>query len=808
MNAATTEHLSMERGRAHIVFALFLFVLHAPGWAQVHGTISGPDGRSIPGAHIHCLTDEGFTATDLDGRFTYRPDSMGMHRLAVHALGFHDSTFQVNWTGGEMHVDWTLRTKVGQLNMVVVSAEAHDKQEGVLSAEHIDQPELRDRMAENLSSTLERLPGVSALKTGVGIGKPVIRGLHGQRIVVLQQNIRQEGQQWGSDHGLEVDAFGAPRVEIVKGPASLQHGSDGLGGVVRIAAPPIPERGTLDGEVVTLFRSNTMHWGGTAALGVHTGPFFARVRYTRHDFGDTRVPAADFDYNGFTLPIEGNRLKNTAGEEESIRGIVGLRTDRGIHRLTVDRYRLRVGLFSGAVGIPRAYALAPDGDARNISFPGQQVTHWRGVLNHLIFLDGDDHIGLDIGIQHNHRQEFSVPEFHSVPPDSYDPNDRLALELKLLTISASAHYERHLPRRTDLVTGASAQWQRNERGGFEVLVPDFTTWRSGVFALARHERPGGTEVSGGLRLDVGTNTTSGFIRPVWSSNGEATDSLVSPPTDQVFVNAAASAGIEHPVDGRPLTLRAHAGKSFRIPSPAETSSNGVHHGTFRHEVGQPDLRSEHGYQLDLGLDVRRDRYTAAFSTYLNYFQNFIYLGPSNPARFSPLPEAGQLFTYRQDDAVHAGFEYSGRLRFLNVLDWEHTADLVQSRNLRTGLAIPFTPQPMLRNTLGVEWTGDRAVRRVRFGVEHVWRAPAQGPWRTDRTELETPGSQVVHLRAGLDVAIRDQPIQIRLQVRNVFNTPYLDHLSRYRWIDVVEPGRNVTVMVRVPIHVNLHKNPS
>ena len=588
------------------------------------------------------------------------------------------------------------------------------------------------------------------------------------------------------------------RVEIIKGPGSLQYGSDGLGGVINIMPGKLLPRNSFDGSLLGVHKTNNDHWGGSARLAVNVDDWFVSARYSRQDFADYRVPGRLFIYNGFELPIVNERLKNTAGDESNYSISAGVSRSWGITRLLFSHYSLDAGLFSGAVGIPRSYALTDDGNDRDLDVPRQAVDHYRASLNQTFFF-GEDHLTFDIGFQQNLRREFSVPEFHSIPLSQLeDPNDELALELELRTFSIATHYEHRFRSNWKNIYGGNVQWQHNQRGGFEYLLPDFRTFRGGLFTITERELQENWLVNGGLRLDIGYNNTEFFRQFVWDSNENITDSLLSPATDDLFFNWSASIGSNLTLQDGKWVLKANLGKSFRVPYPAETVSNGIHHGTFRHEVGTPDLKSEQGYQLDVSADWNFEKFTGSLALYFNFFDNYIYLGPTFPAQFSPLPEAGQIFRYRQDDAIYTGFELQWTWKFLPRLTLEQAVDFVQSFNPKTRLALPFTPQPAVRTDLRFALAERDWLEDFYLELGHQYHFAAQGRLRVDRSELSTPAYQLWGLGLGSNLHFGGQKVQFSCQVQNVFNTAYLAHLSRYRLINVPEQGRNVVLTVKVP----------
>ena len=771
--------------------------------AQVAGRVLDDHGHELPNATIEIGKLSAYT--DNQGRFKVTGLGDGPHAVITSFLGYKSDTTNLDINGGkEVSIIVRLLPSEALLNTVVISEE-HAKQEVTLHADHLHEDFFENNVQGTFAQSIEKIPGISAINVGVGIAKPVIRGLSSNRIIVNHNGIKQESQQWGSDHGLEIDQFDVERVEIIKGPGSLQYGSDGLGGVVNIMPAKLLPQNTYAGSVLGLVKSNNNHFGGSAKFGVNVDDIFLTARYSHQEFADYRVPADQFVYNGFDLPILNNALKNTAGRETNVNINAGLKRLWGITRLTYSHYSLDAGLFSGAVGVPRAYALTDDGNDRDIDVPSQSVDHYRLTLNQILSF-GRNHMAIDIGYQRNHRREFSVPEFHSIPLSQLtDPNDQLAIELELETFSVGAHYEYNNFKRWKHIIGFNTQWQSNTRGGFEYLLPDFKTRRGGIYTISQKELSDTWLINGGLRFDIGTNQSDRYRQFIWNSNEVITDSLVSIATDDVFYNWSASLGTNVKFGEGRYTFTANLGKSFRVPYPSETVSNGIHHGTFRHEVGTPDLTSEQGYQLDLGLSLSESRFNASLNLYFNYFDNYIYLGPTFPARFSRLPEAGQIFQYRQDDAIYTGFELQWDYQAFPWLEVEQAIDFVQSYNPQTELALPFTPQPAIKTEVNYDLPSTAAFEDSYLSIGHQYYFAAEGTLRVDRSEQPTPAYQLWSLGAGSSLHLGNQKVNIKCEVQNISNTRYLAHLSRYRVIEVPEQGRNIVLSIKVPFSGNLYK---
>lgn len=774
-------------------FIIFLFclLLSNTSSAQISGVVFNEKNVALPGVTIFNKEHDTGTTTDDKGQFSMPfPDEHDI-TITISYVGYVTQTINIQYARNDVRLGKIIMKPDQKLLETIIIVDEGAKHSSTLSGQDVGENFFEQQNKGTFATTLEKLPGISAINVGVGIAKPVIRGLSSNRIIVNHYGIKQESQQWGADHGLEIDPFDAERVEIIKGPASIQYGSDGLGGVINVRPGSIPENGQLYGSLLTVYKTNNQHFGGSAKLAYSKNNFFFTGRASLQSFGDVGVPSASFDYNGFVLPIFNNKLKNTAGKENNITISGGYNHKNTLTRLTYSRYDFEGGLFAGAVGIPRSYTLQEDQNARNIETPKQDVSHQRLTLNHSI-KNGENHFVMNLGYQINERKEFSRPEFHNIPPIGLDPNDHLAINLSLRTFSLNTHYELHsLSSKTNI--GADIQWQDNIRSGFEFLLPDFNTLRSGVFVLKEWSVNDKLTINGGFRADVGKNNTTYSRQYIWNGNSQIIDSLVSDATYRTFFNWSASGGLSYKMYDQTY-LKVNLARSFRIPHPAETSSNGIHHGTFRHEQGSAQLNSETGYQFDLSIQKTESKeFNYAVSAFFNYFHNYIYLGPTFPARFSTLPEAGQIFRYRQDDAIYTGGELEWDFAFAKFFKLQQTFEYVLSYNQTTGIALPFTPQPTFHTDLVLQISKKGNIVST---LSHVYYFAATSSWRKDRAEKPTPETHLWHFNLRSEIPFGKSMVTLDFQIQNVFNTYFLKHLSRYRWINVPEQGRNIVVSLK------------
>ncbi|MCB0641479.1 MAG: TonB-dependent receptor, partial [Phaeodactylibacter sp.] len=242
-------------------------------WTSLRGQISGQvldmEGLPLPGATVMLFPDTLGTGTDQEGRFTFEGLDPGQYWIQAQFIGYETERVAVQVVGSpstSKPLEIRLAEK-GELLETIVVTDEHAKQENSLAAVHLSEHFLEEHSQGTFAKSIEKLPGISAINVGVGIAKPVIRGLSSNRIIVNHQGIKQESHQWGADHGLEIDQYDVERVEIIKGPASLQYGSDGLGGVINIMPGRILPKGTFVGSVQGTYKTNNQHWGGSALLG-------------------------------------------------------------------------------------------------------------------------------------------------------------------------------------------------------------------------------------------------------------------------------------------------------------------------------------------------------------------------------------------------------------------------------------------------------------------------------------------------------------------------------------------------------------
>ena len=679
--------------------------------------------------------------------------------------------------------------------VVTESYQQRQAKKSALAVDVVDQDFLRKHFTGNFMQAMENIPGVQAMDIGSGFSKPMIRGMGFNRIAVLENGIKQEGQQWGADHGLELDAFNIGTVNVLKGPSSLLYGSDAMGGVIDITSPPVPSVDMLFGDVTLLGKSVNGTLGGSFMLGIKKSFWYAQVRYSEQHFGDYRIPTDTIVYLTQKMPVYGRKLKNTAGIERNIGFFAQYQRQRYKANYSVSNVYQKTGFFPGAHGIPDVSRVEDDGDSRNMELPYSKVNHLKVTTLQQyawekLVLSGD------FGFQNNHREEWSVFHTHygSHPVPEKDPAKEQAFNLN--TLSASVKVRFIGSSSWEHALGWDRQHQRNDISGYSFLLPEYYRSTTGLLWLTTYKPNNVISVSGGMRYDYGyihiSSHEDAYLADYLRKQGYDEEQVEhykwnSLAVKKKFGDYSFSLGLVWTPYERHM-VKANVGRSFRLPGANELAANGVHHGTFRHEQGDTNLKSEQGWQMDASYNLRYNGFSISISPFVSWFSNYIFLRPTG--EWSVLPHAGQIYRYTGAEALFAGTEATIDIHFLRSFNYRISGEYVYTYNCDEHIPLSFSPPFSMRNTL--TW------QRKQVMLYAEWQSIARQN-RVDRNEDRTPGANLFHLGGSLNIPIRgNQAIEITLTARNIFNTRYYNHLSFYRKVEIPEPGRNFQLLIKIP----------
>lgn len=646
----------------------------------------------------------------------------------------------------------------------------------------LSQDYLQQNFSGSLMQTLQGVPGVKAMSIGSGQSKPTIRGLGFNRMAVTEDGIKHEGQQWGDDHGLEIDQFAIDRVEVIKGPAALLFGSDAIGGVLSLYTNHLPIK-KFEGNVQLFGRSNNEQIGASAKIGGRNGKFFYRAHLTLIDYADYRVPTDSIQYYSYYIRLKDQRLRNTAGKEHDeslVLGYAGYHWNTDVH---VSNSYSKSGFFANAHGLEvRLSDIDYDRSRRDIDLPYQSVNHLK-VLSHTTWRNDILSLEANISYQNNLREECSEPISHGYMPK---PDGSLERRFDKSTYTANFAMRYSLGEHHLLHAGINGEYQHNRREGWGFIIPDFETTSIGAYAFDRYTLTENLVLNAGVRFDHAHTHIHGYND--WYLTPVGNDSVYqqrSVPMHRYFNSFTWSAGINYATGN--WILKANVGKSFRVPIPKELGADGINYHIFRYERGNTQLDPEQSYQLDLGIGWANEVINIQLDPYVNYFPNYIYLNPT-----ADYVEGLQLYQYRQACVLRYGFEAQMTYRINRHWETELKGEYLYARQKsgeKKGYTLPFsTPWSIDADVKYLfDWKGKGFVG---INAHVVGKQDEIVP-----PEKPTDGYWTLNASVGKQFDLGKNSLKVAIHADNLLNRRYYDHTSYYRLIDVPEPGRNFSMMI-------------
>lgn len=801
---------------------LFLIFMLLPGLVVAQTVISGTaidksSQEPLIGVTIYFPGLKKGTLTDNTGQYRITDIPAGPHKIEARFLSYKTQTQTVRIATGETTINFSLDPDVSQLQEVVVTglttgSTVKDSPIPIMTYNKI---QWLQTSSTNLVDAVVKLPGMSQITTGVGLSKPVIRGLGFNRVITVHDGVRQEDNQWGEEHALQVDEYSIDRYEIIKGAGSLLYGSDGLGGVMSLISARPPEAGVIRGQILTNYQSNN---GMIGLSGVVEGStqkgLFGRVRVSTKSAGNYRN-----QYDG--------RVYGSAYREFDVNGTIGMNRKWGYSQLYVSNWHQDINIVTGERDPTGRFtklvrvaadseALVPttDADLRSRMIDPsnyQNLNNFKTSWNTFAKLGGGN-LSAIVSYSQNRRQEFASTLTPGQP----------ALYFYLQNVFYDLKYYFGGKKGWDFTIGGNGLWQKNQNQGLQVLYPGYRSWDNGLFLFAQKKTDRMT-LNGGVRMDIRKmeiNQLYADNEGVFSEKPIAGGQVRFQGLNKTYSNPTASLGATYNLSSRWI-IKANIGRGFRAPSTPELSANGEHAGTFRYEIGSPNLKSETSFQTDLGINYESQDVSITASLFQNRINNYTYSEKvlDRFGRDSIVDPARPILTYRytQGDAVLYGGEAQLTIN-PHTVRWFHftgSYSLVRSRNLSSTTDstryLPFLPPPrviaqvkLTKAEAGNHWRNMYAS----IELEHNWRQNqallAYG------TETQTPAYTLVNLGTGSDIISTNGRTLFSLYVtlQNLFDIAYQSHQNRLKYFGLNEAtgrhgvfnmGRNVSVKLVVPI---------
>jgi iron complex outermembrane receptor protein len=735
--------------------------LETPVGAELNGAVTDTTtGAPLADVRVHILELERGTTTDAQGRFVLAELPSGTYGVAFSRIGYAPLVRRVTLGSGRTSLTVAMRPTAVELPEVQVTA-SPTVTTALTSPQPtsiLDHAELRVAQAPSLGETISGLAGVHSINEGPGIGKPVIRGLSSNRVLVLDNGQRVETQGWGDEHSPNVETADAERIEVIRGPASVLYGSDALGGVVNVVKRDLPDAigrdPVLGGSLSAAYSTNNRQPDGTAQLEGATGGLGFRASATGRTSDDFGTPSGD--------------VFNTGNRAVSGDGSVGYRGSWGSVRADFTYRDERIELHDDTTATPF-----------------QRIGDSRAGLSANLPL-GASRLEVTAGFERNRRREFEEAGASGV-----------ASGLLANSYRGDARFH-HAPlgRLTGLVGVQSFFDDFTVSGTDQHLIPDNRAANLGLYVFEQLELDRWTLSFGGRydyrRLDV----TADPLPPIGTGTPEQT---------RTYHSATGNVGALFHVS-EPVALVLNVGRGYRAPQPIELFANGVHEGTIQYDVGNPDLGNETSINTDLALRVQSGGVSLELGGFANYINNYIYVRPtgtfdspsggpedpcSDPERFSCF----QKFQAVQGDARLTGFEFSAEYHPAPYLHLSGTADYTRGQNRSTDQPLPLVPP--FRTTYGARLEGKGSGPFVSPYVSVAGETNARQT-RLDPDDIAPAGYTLANVGAGVGLVAGLRVINVDVTLRNAFDKKYQSFLSRYKFASdpvVLDPGRNLTVRV-------------
>ncbi len=722
----------------------------------------------------------GLTILVKPGNFTTITDSIGNYSITSLCRGqytveVYNKTVLIQQRSisleGTFTLNFSINNEEASLNEVVVNAKRDAYQNTIKQT--ISEKDINQTRGQTLGEVLQRVNGVTVLQTGSTIFKPVIHGLHSQRILILNNGIRQEGQQWGSEHAPEIDPFTADKFIVLKGAGALKYGSDAIGGAVLVEPRALPETPGTNGELNTAYFTNNRMYviNGMVEQNVKKIPSLSwRLQATYKRGGNSQTP----NY----------WLWNTGVKEFNYAASVIYRKPRWTTELFFSAFNTDLGIFTGShIGnlTDLQTAIQSDKPIQNIDRfsyeigrPRQEVSHFLLKSKTIYKLTDWYKLNVVLSRQENIRQEY----------DRAIITNRPELDLNIGTTMLDVSVEQNEGKPSQLQFGMTGILQENVWSGSRFFIPNFKSTNLSAYAIKKWNiQPWFIEA--GLRYDYKTLTT-------FRNQNNQIRSL-----EQNFNNISASLGATYKIN-QDLRILFNAAMAWRAPQVNELFVNGLHHGSASFEIGDSTLKSEKAYNFSAQLKYEPDSsWNIDVSVYYNLIDDFINLVPSVPPTLT-LRGAYPTFRYIQTNALLAGTDISVQKIFNKHFSGGIKAAILFARDrvkqdwllqmpanrFEYDLTYNFINRKMSNSYVQLKWIQVMQQKRISAGFIDYLPPP--------------PAYNLLNIEFATTLQIYKKSTTFGLSVLNSLNTQYRDYMNRFRYFND-EVGRSLVLRVKIPL---------
>ena len=718
------------------------------------------------------ITVEGLTIgaiTDENGFFKIENLCDGPYHVVFSHIGCESQ--RMYWeVHGNKEVTVELHHAENILDGIVVTGKA--EQNTTQNAQTLNEQNISDNANENLSNLLANISGVSVLKNGNGIAKPIVHGLYGNRLTILNNGVAQSGQQWGNDHSPEIDPLVANKIKVVKGVSSLAYPGANLGSVVLVEPKKINREPHLHGKGTYFFESNGLGNGLNVQLQQYSEVLAWKINGTLKKSGDKRT-------SSYFLNNTGNEEANIAIQlEKSF-------SDKLFTNLYISSFNTELGVLRGShVGnltdlesaLTRDIPFFTDDTfSYRIEAPMQVVNHHLLKFNSKYYIEQNAWLEFTFAGQLNNRREFDVRRSGRT--------DIPALSLLQKTYYVEGKYEREA-NGNKLSTGLQFNMidnTNNPETGISPLIPDYYAYEGGAFALFTKSLEKWFVEFGGrydfIAQNVAVFTTSVPRELIQYKNR--------------FHNYSASGGLNYkPTEN--LSINYNLGYATRSPAINELYSNGLHQGVSGIEEGNPNLLPENSIKTTFSINGQaKERFSFESLFYYQNINNYIFLNPQNETRLT-IRGAFPVFKYEQTNAQIFGLDFTGNAQLSKMIGLKMVYSYIKGMDISNDEPLIFMPANNISGTLTYEIPKWKQFENLTLSITNKY-VFQQNNILAEQDFVEPPAAyNLINFQLATDMQLQTQRLRLFTSIDNVLNVAYRDYLNRQRYF-ADDLGRNITV---------------
>lgn len=775
---------------------------------SIYGTVKDHhDGSLLVGATLTIKETGKASQTDIYGRFSIENLCAQNYTILITHMKCDEKEFSIA-VDGKTEKIFKLEHHKQELNEITVNGKAYKENLTTVKENVITEKELEKFSNGSFGDALNSLSGVSSLNTGNTVVKPLINGLHSSRVVIMNNGIRMQDQEWGAEHAPNIDINTVEKITLIKGAGALQYSGDAVGGVIVAESTKNPVKDSIYGKTIFNAASNGR---GSAATTQLTKTFksgwYAKAQGTIKRYGDFEAP----EYV----------LSNTGIFERN----VALRA--GFNGFSYG-FEANYSLFKNEIGILRASHIGGAQDQVNainnnkpsvirdftytINAPKQDVTHQIANIKGYKRFDNIGKLNFQYNYQQNDRLEYDIRRG--------DDKNKASVDLKLVTHDVLLDLDSKLSHKANLKTGTMLRYKNNfanPNTGVRRLIPDYDKYEIGAYAVTDYNINEQLTLEAGARFDyVFIDAKKIYRSSLWESKGydelypdiviEETNNQIITNPKLDFYNASATLGGTYKFN-KNYNLFLNYSLASRAPNPSELFSEGLHHSASRIEIG--DLRFESEISQKIGLTFERKNKVFNFSVnpFLHSISDFIVLEPTSIRQ--TIRGNFQVWEYRQTDAQLLGFDIDATYKFAKNFQFNHQFSFVK------GYDVSNNDEPLINmppiNTKNEIVYQNKKINNLRLGLqsEYVFE---QNEYPDNNFEVYIPQTEtyeivdistppnayhLLNFNSSIDIkATKNSILTVGLNITNVLNTSYRNYLNRMRYY-ADDLGRNFLLNLKL-----------